>query len=941
LLERDGELGRLKVLVEGALARQGGVALIEGPAGIGKTRLLQEACTTAADRGLCVLSARGSDLERAFPYGVVRQLLEPEVVHPSAGPDASVLTGLAGYAAPVFGEVPLANERAAPTDRSASVLHGLYWLTCNLADRGPLIISVDDAHWADAPSLVFLDYLSRRMDGLAVVVALSSRRGESGPEADLVRRIASDAPERVLELGPLSTEATAEVVRSMLGDNASAELCKACHVATGGNPFLVHELVASLIADGVPAGADAVSRVARLVPDAVARHVLVRLSRLGQPSIRVARAIAVLGAGVGLGLVAALTGLAETETADAVDRLVSADILAAGLPLAFVHPLLAEAVYADAPPGERALAHVRAASLLEQTGSPPERIALQLLATDPTGSKSAVVSLRAAAREATARGAPSAAARYLERAIAELPNAVDRRDLLLELGVAESRAALPNAAGHLTEALRLTREPVARARVALELAGLYHMLGRFVESAAVLEEAIESLGDADQELRFSLEAEAAVLAVTVLEGRQTLAPRMASLLARAPALAGIPGAAPLLAVIAEELTEAEGTAEGAALYAERAFADPALFAREGPILVIGASAFVLADRPAQAESILDRAIAAARSRGAINGTRLALGFRAYARKRRGRIAESEADARLALELSAHEPADPVRPFKIAQLTDALIERGELTEAERLVSNNELAYYDRDSKLFQPLACSQARLLFMKGKYREAMVILDAQLAWMQLWGCRYPGWTSGRSLAALAHRALDEQDAALALAADDLEAARAFGAPREVGIALRTLALVGDRSPELLRESAAALEDSQDKLELARTLLDLGAALRRSGARREAREPLRRALDFADECGGALVAEHARQELLASGARPRPRQTRGREGLTPSERRVAALAREGFSNREVAQTLFLSPKTVEMHLSHIYRKLGIRGRIELAATLGADEGTGG
>jgi DNA-binding CsgD family transcriptional regulator len=222
------------------------------------------------------------------------------------------------------------------------------------------------------------------------------------------------------------------------------------------------------------------------------------------------------------------------------------------------------------------------------------------------------------------------------------------------------------------------------------------------------------------------------------------------------------------------------------------------------------------------------------------------------------------------------------------------------------------------------------LLVHRGRLTEAYEQLTLQLRWQQAWGCRNPGWTSTRSLAALVSRRLDRQLEAHRLAEEDVEAARAFGAPRVIGIALRTLALV-EAAPltETLAESVVVLERSESRLELARSLIELGSALRRNGARRAAREPLHRGLELAAGCGASLVGDHARAELLAAGARPRRPRITGRDALTPSEERVAAMAREGLSNRQIAQTLFLSPKTVEMHLGSIYRKLGIRGRRDL------------
>jgi DNA-binding CsgD family transcriptional regulator len=942
LLERETELRRLGSVLDEARERRGGLALLCGPAGIGKTRLLYATCAEAGRRSMRVLSAHGSDLEQQFAYGVVRQLFEGSWMEAGGGGKPARVRGPAAYAAPVFAPTDLDRGSSAPMDRSAAVLHGLYWLTCELAGSRPLLLAVDDAHWADLPSLLCLDYLIRRLDALPVAIVLSFRGGGSGPEAELLRRAAADPQARVLELPRLSAEGSAELVRSLLGPGTDAEVCRGCHAATGGNPFLLHELATALAAEEALGSKGSVRVVERLVPDAVARHVLVRLARLGPSSIRVAHSLAVLGPGAELRHVAELAALDLPEAADCVDALVSADIVSPGSPLDFLHPLLREGVYLDLGPGERMLAHGRAARILADSGSPPERVALQLLAAEPSPTEWAAQTLRQAATEALARGAPALAVRYLEGALAGGADVADKDRLLFELGVAESRAGLMSAADHLSAALQLASDSPTRAAIAQELAALDNLLGRFAEAAGVLEQTIDCLGDSEPELSFSLQAEAAVLGVTVLEGRRKLALRMAQFRARAPALAVTPHAAPLLAVIAEELTEAEGTMEEVALYAERAFTDASLLSREGPVLVIGASALIIADKPARAEAILDLAIASADARGSLHAHGLALAFRAFARNRRGLFAGAEADARRSLELSAEQPSDPVSPFKAAQLAEALVEQGELAAAEKLLAEAELAAWDRDSKLFQPLANLQARFRLLRGQARDALVLLRPQLEWMEAWGCRLGGWTSARSLAALAHGALGETSEARTLAAEELEAAQSFGAPQTLGIALRTLALVEEHDRiGRLRESTAVLQKSESRLELARTLVELGSALRRAGRRREAREPLRRGLELASDCGGTLVAERGRAELLSTGARPRRPRVTGADSLTASERRVAALAKEGRSNREIAAELFLSPKTVEMHLSHAYRKLEIRSRSQLAQALQRDESTGG
>jgi DNA-binding CsgD family transcriptional regulator len=177
----------------------------------------------------------------------------------------------------------------------------------------------------------------------------------------------------------------------------------------------------------------------------------------------------------------------------------------------------------------------------------------------------------------------------------------------------------------------------------------------------------------------------------------------------------------------------------------------------------------------------------------------------------------------------------------------------------------------------------------------------------------------------------------LPLSSEELELARIWGAPRALGAALRVAGVVegGQRGLALLEEAVEVLADSPAKLEHAKARTELGAALRRAKRRSEARDQLRHAVELATRCGAAALATRAETELLATGARPRRIALSGLESLTPSERRVAELAAEGPTNREIAQALFVTPKTVEVHLSSVYRKLGIRSRSQLPAALTA------
>ena len=202
-----------------------------------------------------------------------------------------------------------------------------------------------------------------------------------------------------------------------------------------------------------------------------------------------------------------------------------------------------------------------------------------------------------------------------------------------------------------------------------------------------------------------------------------------------------------------------------------------------------------------------------------------------------------------------------------------------------------------------------------------------------------PAASPWRSDAALLAAQLGLRDRATQLIADDLRLARAFGAPHALGAALRTAGLIegGEDGLEKLAQSVIVLNGSGFKLELARSLTDHGAALRRIGRRREALEPLRRGLDLASRCGALVLATQAREELIAAGARPRRERIGGLESLTASELRVARMAADGMTNREIAQALFVTRRTVETHLGHAYQKLDVSSREQLPNALAPDQ----
>jgi len=249
LLERDAELAVVRGLID-AIADGGRLLAIEGPPGIGKTALIAEAKALAQEAGVQVLGARGSELERSFSYGVVRQLFEPLFASLPADERDELLTGAAALAAPLFDAAPITAEPA--SDSSLATLHGLHWLTANLAAQRPLLLGLDDLHWCDLPSLRWLAYVLPRMEELAVLVVAGLRPEESGEDPDLLDRIVSDPLAAVIRPAPLSADAATLFLRETLAPEAEDGFCAACREETAGNPLLLRELVHVIAAEGLP-----------------------------------------------------------------------------------------------------------------------------------------------------------------------------------------------------------------------------------------------------------------------------------------------------------------------------------------------------------------------------------------------------------------------------------------------------------------------------------------------------------------------------------------------------------------------------------------------------------------------------------------------------------------------------------------------------------------
>jgi hypothetical protein len=638
LVERDAELACADRLLDQTSRGTGAVAVVQGPAGIGKSELLAAARVAAHERGFGVLSARGSEFEVEMAFGVARQLLEPMLHAASPAERVRLLDGVARVGARALdlsGGEP-------PVDALAAV-HGLYWLCANRAERGPLAVLVDDAQWVDGPSLAWLGYLARRVDGLPLLLVLALRSGDPGGDRAELTRLLADAAVQHITPAPLSAEGVGAIVRARLDPDADNAFCAACRDLTRGNPLFVRELLAAAASETLPARAASTQALTLIAPAAMGISVLARLGRLGADAVALARAAAVLGPGAEVAVAAAVTDLDPVACELVADRLAAAQIFAPTRPLEFFHPLIGEAVRQDMAPGALRVAHRRAAELVQRDGGSAARVAAHLLACAPAADDWVLAGLTEAARDALERGAPEIAAAYLQRAVAEPPPPGERAAVLLSLGTAEWRAGRPDAIAHLEEVLAIAGEDLGMrlaATIQLALAAVVSdtATARAVE---VLELARAAVGDSDRSLAVTLEAGAG------LAGMMNDATAPAAL-ARAEELRvrldGLTDPPLYLLVLLASYAARDGRATEARELADRALAcEPYPPGLEVAVALIPTLTQI--EEYDVQQRLCDDLLTAARHRGAMQEMVGISVLRASATANRGALADAEADAR--------------------------------------------------------------------------------------------------------------------------------------------------------------------------------------------------------------------------------------------------------------------------------------------------------
>lgn len=889
--------------------------VVEGEPGSGRTAVLRAAAALAAARGFQVAWTRGRPGERGYPLGVARQLIGPLLTRAPESVQVTLPPGVVTPDAPI------------PASIDPETMYGLYRLIVRLAAGRPLFVVVDDLQWCDAASLRWLGQLARRSARVPLLLAFARTTG-LGDDLLLDELTGSFAQ---LHLRPLIECEVAEVVRQPMGPFSAA-----CHAATGGNPFLLTALLDDL-AEG---GHDTADVVAGYTGPATGRWVRSRIRQAdphaAQNAERIARAVAILGDGAEPDLVARQAGLGIAPATEAADALVRSQLLRAGRTLNFRRPIVRNAVLHEMSETERQVAHARAARLLYARGRRTALVVDHLLATGPIGDVWSVPVLRESARAALAAGVGGLAVVQLRKALEATPYGPEHLDILVELGEAEQRTDVAAAVAHLTEAFESAADPRSAARVAEHLAAATCEGEDAKAAIGVLDRAIAGLDLDSHPRNADLVADLDILALGISARVTSLAcaHRIERLQARAAAR---PGAARAIAgIIAYRLSAAcrsrrqsvARAREVLALGPPEAMRD--FFAyRNAALALCRAGELDLARRCA--DTLIEHGRALNQPIFVASGH----GLRGWLALQYGRLANVIDECRIATDVHARLMPDAGPHAAKMYMIDAYLDLGRLEEAARLLTRIGLLGGDHPAPYWAVFSLeSRGRYRMLRGDPEGALA--DYLEAGRQLvdFGVINPVSGSWRSSAALVLHGLGDTGKAIRLATEEVTLARSWGVAAPLGVALRAIGLIR-RDMAALEESVDVLAGSPARLEYARSLHELGMVRLASRHRDEARRLLRDAYVLALDCGAAPLVARIAETLAEAGARrPRPRPT-GVAALTAQERRIAELAAAGATNREIAETLFLIQRTVETHLTSVYRKLGIDGRPTLAAALGA------
>jgi DNA-binding CsgD family transcriptional regulator len=954
------EMDVLDALLRDCAAGRAHVAVIGGPVASGKTTLLRAFAQRAAGTGAIVLDAFASRAERGLPLGILAQLLRGgQLPAVAAAQVAGVLERHAGTVSPAEPQ-PQSQPQSQPQGVSpglARVFGELLEVLAELSLGRPLVLAVDDMQFADIASLQCLSYLARRAGTAPILIAATECPGTLPADRQLRAEILRQGNCRSITLAPLSADGVASLLAEHVGAETAAHLAPACHVLTGGNLLLVNAVRedSGISADPSPLTAPQLTPAApqaTLVPGPAFRSAVVTcLHRYDPATVELGRAVAILNGAGTLSLLADMLAVSPESVAQETEALIASGLLESAA--RFRHEQARQAVLRQMTADERAAMHATAAMAQYRTGAPPSTLARHLVAARQVGTRWAVTALHEAGEQALADGEINRAIDYLRLAKRECADDRqfddrqfdDRQCAAVTFSLARAEWVIDpeRAARHLPGLVGAARAGLLSKDCLGELADYLLWAGETGSVAEILA-LMDGAANAVPRPRATTQHSGAQHSGAQYSGAQQpglWSPRellYPNLVAQArqvnrdrDAKAGPP-----------HLEDAAGAAVVRAerILAERGRSDPTLAAITAALLTL------------ICEDLLDRAESwcgvLIRECDALEGNQLwravLTSLSAMIETRRGNLAAAQTQASTALNALTRRAWGVAVGSPLSSLLLAATATHQHEDAAKCLRTPiPAAMFDTIYGLLYLAA--RGEYFLATGRPQAALADFTDCGNRMSNWGLDLPGLVPWRVKAAEAQLALGENSQARELSRAQLEQAKTRF-PRTRGISLRMLAVTSHPTKRvaMLRESAEILQDSGARLELARTFTELSNAHLALGEHSRAQWAARQARSLAERCG-AQLAQTALDTAAAgqpdAGQRDAARTGAGQQEpgceadtglltqLSQAEQRVARLAAYGYTNGQIASKLYITVSTVEQHLTHTYRKLGVAGRAEL------------